>query len=270
MHLCHFLLVLLIAPLPGPAPASSASPGDPSMQGTTQKPAAQPQKPQPPALDPDDLPVDLDRIQRALARTPRLQFDVGDRPVFRVETFGDKPTIDDILGPDWATGPVKHGAMTHQEFLALVTPKDVTGYAAFSNEEAAAVATTSFVLQWTLQRAIARFRETRDERERAAARREVLEALAALEEARARAGRRKAPHPEIGRIPNPVCTASPHDPAAGGGATASRGVRLQPAATARQARQHVTAATFCATTSFTAAGACWTKTSRTPGASGDP
>jgi hypothetical protein len=132
--------------------------------------------------------VDLERIQKALANTPRLQFDASQRPVFRVQVFGEKPTIDDILGPDWAKGPVPHGAMTHQEFLNLVTPKDVQGYAPFSNEQAATVATTSFLLQWALQKAIQKYNETQDERARTAARQEVLDALKALEDARAKAG----------------------------------------------------------------------------------
>ena len=160
-----------------------------SAQAPPQKPPAQQQPQAPPAkVDPDDLPVSLDRIQAALAKTPRLQFDEQDRPVFRVQVFGDKPTIEDILGPDFARGPVKHGSMTHQEFLNLVTPKDVQGYAAFSNKEGMTVATTSFLLQWTPQKAIQKYRETKDERARAAARQEVMEALEALEKARARAG----------------------------------------------------------------------------------
>jgi hypothetical protein len=140
-------------------------------------------------VDPDDLPVSLDRIQRALAKTPMLRFDAQDRPVFRVQVFGEKPTIDDILGPDWNKGPVRHGSLTHQEFLKMVTPEDVQGYAAFSSGEGATVATTSLLLQWTLQKAIQKYRETKDEREREAARKEVMEALDALEKARAKAGK---------------------------------------------------------------------------------
>jgi hypothetical protein len=156
------------------------------------------QQPTPPAekpqtgtvkVDPADLPVSLDRIQRALANTPMLRFDEKDRPIFRVQVFGDKPTIEDILGPDFAKGPVKYGGMTHQEFLNMVTPKDVQGYAAFSNTEGATVAATSFALQWTLQKALQKFKETRDERAREAARQEVIAALNALEEARAKAGK---------------------------------------------------------------------------------
>ena len=156
-----------------------------------QPPQAKPpaEKPQAPAVkvDPDDLPVSLDRIQKALARTPILRFDERERPVFRVQIFGDQPTIEDILGPDFAKGPVPHGAMTHDEFLKMVTPEDVQGYAAFSNKEGMTVATTSFLLQWTLQKAIQKFQQTRDERAREAARQEVLQALDALEKARAAA-----------------------------------------------------------------------------------
>jgi hypothetical protein len=178
-------LILLFASMPLTGPAKADAPSS-----TPQQAAPPPQKPEPgaPKVDPADLPVSLDRIQKALSKTPMLRFDEKDRPVFRVQVFGDKPTIEDILGPDFAKGPVKHGAMTHQEFLDLVTPDDVKGYAAFSNKEGMTVAATSLALQWTLQKAIRKFNETRDERAREAARQEVLDALNALEEARAKAG----------------------------------------------------------------------------------
>ena len=94
-------------------------------------------------LDPDSLPVDVERIQRALAQPPAIRID-GDKPVLRVEVFGTKPTIEDILGPEFWKGPVQHGSMTHQEFLDMVTPKDVQGYAAFDNKQGMIVAATSF------------------------------------------------------------------------------------------------------------------------------
>ncbi len=108
--------------------------------------------------------------------------------MFRVEVLGRKPTIEDILGPDYLKGPVPYGGMTHQEFLDMVTPKDVQGYAAFSNREGLTVAATSFALQWALQKAIHKFDTAKQEREREEAREEVKEALEDLERARARAG----------------------------------------------------------------------------------
>ena len=187
MVLVHSCLILsLTAALPLAPIAQSAPPQAPPQQST---PAPQKPEEQTPTVDPGALPVDLDRIQRALSKTPKLRIDPqSNRPVFRVQVFGDKPTIDDILGPNWAKGPVPYGGMTHQEFLDLVTPEDVKGYAAFSNKEGMTVAATSFLLQWTLQKAIRKFNETTDERAREAARKEVLDALNALEAARAKAG----------------------------------------------------------------------------------
>lgn len=135
----------------------------------------------------DELPVSLARIQRALARPSTLRFK-PDKPVFRVEIFGRKPTIEDILGPDYLRGPVPYGGMTHQEFLSMVTPKDVQGYAAFSNTEGMVVAATSLATQWALLKAIHKVETAKDERAREAARREVQDALAELTKARKAAG----------------------------------------------------------------------------------
>ena len=134
-----------------------------------------------------ELPVSLARIQRALSRPPAIRLK-GERLVFRVEVLGRKPSIEDILGPDYLKGPVPYGGMTHQEFLNMVTPKDFQGYAAFSNREGLAVAATSFALQWALQKAIHKYETAKQEREREAARKEVQEALADLEKARLKAG----------------------------------------------------------------------------------
>ena len=70
----------------------------------------------------------------------------------------------------------------------MVTPTDLQGFGGLTNKEGATIAATSFALQWTLQKAIKKFNETQDAREREAARKEVLDALNALEEARVKAG----------------------------------------------------------------------------------
>jgi len=187
MPFAHRWLIALWVFLPAQAPTSQVSTPQPQSQPPPQTPQA-PQKPEAAKIDPRDLPVSLDRIQRALAHTPMLRFDQTNKPVFRVQVFGEKPTIEDILGPDFARGPVPYASMTHQEFLDLVTPKDVQGYAAFSNKEGMAVATTSFLFQWALQKALHKLKTAKDERARAAARQEVMDALDALEKARAKAG----------------------------------------------------------------------------------
>ena len=138
-------------------------------------------------MDPEGLPVNVDRIQRVLSK-PRAINPEGTRPIFRIEVFGRKPTIAEILGPDYLKGPAMAGPLTHQEFLNMVTPKDVQGYAAFDNKQGMIVAATSFALQWALRQAIQKFDDARTARQKEAARKEVDEALAALRKARRDAG----------------------------------------------------------------------------------
>ena len=183
MILCCALLLTAAAALPQEPqtpPATSAT--------TSQKPS------NPPTSDGSAgaLPVSLDRIRDKLSNPPAIK--VEEQPfVFRVEVLGRKLTIEDILGPDYLKGPMPAvaGGMTHQEFLDQVTPKDVQGYAAFSNGEAATVAATSFAFQagvWALQKAMHKYAEAKQEREREAARKEVQQALEELEKARVKAG----------------------------------------------------------------------------------
>lgn len=138
-------------------------------------------------VNPDALPINIDRIQRRLSRPPAIRPETT-RQVFRVEVFGRSPTIDEILGPNWRRGPVPASAMTHQEFLNIVTPKDVQGFAAFDNRQAMMVAATSFALQWALRQAVQKLDDARSERQKEAAQREVEAALAALRKARRDAG----------------------------------------------------------------------------------
>lgn len=133
-----------------------------------------------------DLPVSLDRVQRALARPPAISLE--GKQVYRVEVVGKKLTIEDLLGPDYLKGPVPRAGMTHQEFLAMVTPKDFQGYAPYTNREGMAMAATSFALKWAVQRAVHKYQTAAEGRDREAARREVEQALLDLDKAREKAG----------------------------------------------------------------------------------
>jgi len=159
-------VVLLAAQQPGGTPASA---------------------PSSPAASPEQLPVSLDRIQRALSAPPPMEFK-EQHPVFRLEVFGRKPTLEDILGEKFWLGPVPYGGMTHQDFLDMVTPKEAQPFGAFSGKYLVAEAALSIAEQWALKSAIRKFQSARDDHERAAARKEVLDALAALEKARRDAG----------------------------------------------------------------------------------
>ena len=162
-----------------PAPARA--------QSTPETPPLVASEPAVATLNMDRLPIDIDKIQRALAKPRAIKLET-ERSVFRIEIFGRRPTIEDILGRDFLKGPTPAGAMTHQEFLNLVTPKDVQGYAAFSNKQGLTVAATSLALQWALQKAIQKFNDAKEDRAREAAKKEVEEALAELRRARRAAG----------------------------------------------------------------------------------
>ncbi len=158
--------------------------------GSTLAQAAPPQEPAPaPGIEEapaGDLPVLVDRVQRALSRPPAISLE--GKQVYRVEVLGKHLTIEDILGPDYLKGPVPRAGMTHQEFLAMVTPKDFQGYAPYTNREGMTMAATSVALKWALQRAVHKYQTASEERDREAARREVEQALLDLDKAREKAG----------------------------------------------------------------------------------
>jgi hypothetical protein len=162
-----FLVCALV--LAGQQPATSTSVPTPSA-------AAAP-------VNVDDLPVSLDRIQRALAGPPPITLR-EEQPVFRLEIFGRKPTIEDILGERFWIGPVPYGGMTHQDFLNMVTPQLAQPYAGFTGKYLVAETALTLAETWALKTAIRKFRNAFNDREREAARKEVLEALVALDRAR--------------------------------------------------------------------------------------
>jgi len=189
MRYSAFLLSLIaLAFFAGATPSvAGAQQGEPSAPASLPEAEALPRQVAAVSLDPASLPVNIDRIQRRLAQEPAIRPEAT-RQVFRTEVFGRNPTIDEILGPDWRRGPVPFGGMTHQEFLNMVTPKDVQGYAAYDNRQAITVAATSFAMQWALRQAVKKLDDAKTERQREEAQREVDEALAALRKARREAG----------------------------------------------------------------------------------
>jgi hypothetical protein len=167
--------------------ALAAAPAGQSSSTVAAAPASQPAEGQTAKVDTDALPVSVDRIQRRLAKTPQIRPSEV-TPVFRVEVIGELPPIEVLLGPDYAWGKAPGGGMTHQEFLNMVTPEEFRGTAMFTQKEAITVMATSFALKWALQKAIQKYRSATQAREREAARKEVEEALEALDKARAAAG----------------------------------------------------------------------------------
>ena len=169
---CLFLATSQQPPTPPPV----------SMPGVSTPTASAPADPD---ANPDELPVSLNRIQRALAGPPAIELK-EQHPVFRLEIFGRKQTIEDILGDRFWIGPTPYGGMTHQDFLDMVTPKLAQNYAGFTGKYLVAQTALTLLETWALKAAIKKFRDAAGDREREAARKEVLEALSALERARTR------------------------------------------------------------------------------------
>jgi hypothetical protein len=86
---------------------------------------AQPAAPSAPAQSPAPLPVDTSRIREALAQPSTVRLDTGRR--FHVEVIGQRPLFTG-LGPgvDLRYGPVPRSGMTHQDYLGLVTPRELS------------------------------------------------------------------------------------------------------------------------------------------------
>jgi hypothetical protein len=151
-----------------------------------QQPAAASDSAQQPSTS-ADLPVSLERIERALASPPPVEFKEK-HPVFRVEIYGRKPSLEDLLGEKFWVGPAPYGGMTHQEFMTMSTPRELQPYAGFTGKYLVAETALTLAEQWALKQAIHKFKDAKTEHERAGARKEVLDALADLEKARKAAG----------------------------------------------------------------------------------
>jgi hypothetical protein len=158
-----------------------------TQPSTTTTPAATTADPSDAPISIDNLPVSVGRIQRALNGPPPIDLR-EQHPVFRLEIFGRAPTIEDILGEKFWIGPAPYAGMTHQEFMDMNTPKLLQSYAGFTGKYLVAETALTLMETWALKAAVRHFRDAKGEQEREKARKEVLDALAALERARHAAG----------------------------------------------------------------------------------
>jgi hypothetical protein len=104
------------------APAAAQTPAEESRATRP----AQPTAPVPAA----DAIVSLDRVRRGLQATPSVDFDRTVREGgthFYVEVFGRLPPLETLFdGFDLSFGPTIGGGPTHADFLAMVTPRDLS------------------------------------------------------------------------------------------------------------------------------------------------
>jgi hypothetical protein len=158
--------------------AAAQEPADPQQPPAPQSQIGEPDKPA-------DLPVSLDRIRKGLDHPSgglRIEDDI---PRFYVQIERELPRLEHFFPRnELTTGPVPYGGMTHNEFLAMVTPQHLFSSAGITALDTLSVAITSRLLQWLVSRSYAEWREAATERERQEIRARIQRELEALERAR--------------------------------------------------------------------------------------
>ena len=137
-------------------------------------------KPDPKPQDPA-LPVDIEKIKKALQRTDTTIVLDDSQLRFYATVTAKVPTFEDFLGDfDLKNGPVPRAGMTHQEFLSMVTPKELYSSAGITATEMLQFAITNWAAQQVIKKGLQEIREARTEREIQAIRERINRELAAL------------------------------------------------------------------------------------------
>jgi len=180
-------LVLLVAAIPAAAGAAREDSGvqqsQAAGQGSSAAASGDGQVPASPGL-----PVSLDRIKQGLAGESTLKLEVPPRddiPRFYVEVRGT-PTFSTFLeGFDLKNGPVPGAGMTHNEFLAMVAPKDLYSQAGFGGLDMLTSNIGFAALMYLANKAFVAMKNARSEAELQAIREQIQRELAEIERANA-------------------------------------------------------------------------------------
>jgi hypothetical protein len=145
-------------------------------------PAGAQAPPSAPAPAAGELPVSIDRIREALARTPETRITMPRPPDFFVEVDGRLPRVEDfITNESLRSTAALPAAVTHGEFLSMVTPAEARSFGSFSPSELAVVAATSLGFAYAASTLPGLVRQAWRDRQSERARKEVQAVLAELE-----------------------------------------------------------------------------------------
>jgi hypothetical protein len=162
--------------------AAGAEAGQPTASAgqAVQAPPATPQAP-PPAQSGGVSATELERIRKALAQQPTLRIDEGQLR-FYMEIIAKWPTIEELLkGVDLVNAPTRRGnPMTHAEFLAMVTPKEMYGSAGIRPSELLQFALVNWIGKAIVMKGLEDLRNAKTEREMREIRDRIDRELAAL------------------------------------------------------------------------------------------
>jgi len=124
---------------------------------------------------------DLARIRRALDSEPAVRID-DDQLRFYMQILVKRPTFAEFAkGYDFRHGPTRGGnPMTHNEFLAMVTPKELQSSVGITARETLEFALTNWLSQTLIKRAFEDLQKAKNEREIQEIRDRIERELAAL------------------------------------------------------------------------------------------
>jgi hypothetical protein len=125
--------------------------------------------------------ADLDRIRKALSTSPALNLDQNQLRYYVRILVGYQTFAELTKGYDFINGPTRGGnPMSHQEFLNLVTPKEMNSSGGITAMETLQFAFTNWLGQTLVKKAIEDLRNAKDEREIQAIRDRIEQELAAI------------------------------------------------------------------------------------------
>jgi hypothetical protein len=163
------------------ASAQNLAPGDAGSE-----PPAAKQGPERPSPNTTPYPVDILRVQEAAQRIPAVKLDDSKLKFYALviapkeENFVEKFAKD----YDFRNGPTRRGAaMTHNEFMSMVTPKELNELFGYTNGSTFAMLQAALVNaggQALIKKAIKEIREARNAREIHAIRERIDRELNAL------------------------------------------------------------------------------------------
>jgi hypothetical protein len=158
---------------PPPPTSTSSSSQPPTQTKTTQTQTTQTQTPPP--------PDNLARIRDGLKRQSVLKMD--GQPRIYVDIFGKWPTFAEMTkGYDLMNGPTSttHNAMSHQEFVDMVTPKEMVGSGGVSVGEILTMAAVNYVGQKLVALGIEKIGNAKKDKKLTAIQAQIDRELAAL------------------------------------------------------------------------------------------
>lgn len=137
-----------------------------------------------PAVTVPITPGDLARIRRALDVEPAVRID-DEQLRFYIQILAKQPSFAEFVkGYDFVNGPTRRGnPMTHNEFVAMVTPKEMQSSVGITARETLEFALTNWLGQTLIKRAFEDLQKAKDEREVQEIRDRIERELAALRSA---------------------------------------------------------------------------------------